>query len=105
MENEQSFHEYTEILRPYLPFAESTPLEPSDSLAELGLDSLNTVALLVEIESALGVIIPDDALTAETFATVGSLWSVVSDLMDPANETGTAEALRSGSGHGGTAGS
>ncbi|MBF9132822.1 SDR family NAD(P)-dependent oxidoreductase [Plantactinospora sp. S1510] len=85
--NEQSFHKYTELLRAYLPFSGPTPLQLSDDLAELGLDSLNTVALLVEIEDALGVTIPDEALTVETFSTVGSLWSTVSALAEDAART------------------
>ncbi|MGC4897458.1 SDR family NAD(P)-dependent oxidoreductase [Micromonospora sp. DT31] len=93
MGNEQSFHKYTEVLRAYLPFSGPTPLQHSDGLADLGLDSLNTVALLVEIEDTLGVTVPDEELTAETFSTVGTLWSVLSGLdtnasHTPADDTG-----------------
>src|SRR3712207_2788093 len=76
--NEESFRAYTAILKEYLPLSGPAPLEPSDSLVDLGLDSVNTVALLVGLEEAFGAHFPDEALTGDTFATVGSLWTVLS---------------------------
>jgi acyl transferase domain-containing protein/acyl carrier protein len=58
-------------------------LESSDSLVGLGLDSLNTVALLLRIEEAFEISLPDDALNAETFDTVGTLWHVVLEYLGP----------------------
>jgi acyl carrier protein len=79
--SEQSFRDYTNLLRTYLPLSGSAPLQPSHQLVDLGLDSLNTVALLVEIEEVFGVAIPDDLITADIFDTVESLWAVLSTLM------------------------
>jgi len=76
--NDVSFGRYAEILYEYLPLSEPDSLRPADSLVDLGLDSLNTVALLLRLEEDFGINLPDEELTAETFETVGSLWSVVS---------------------------
>lgn len=71
---------YEEVLRPHLPYAGDT-LGPDDVLADLGLDSLETIQLLLGLESAYGVTFPDELLTAETFSTVGALWVAVSALV------------------------
>lgn len=70
------------VLRPNLPLlAASVGLAPDASLAALGLDSLQTVSLLVELEETYEVVVPDDALTAETFASPTSLWEQISALL------------------------
>jgi acyl carrier protein len=70
--------EFEKLLRTYLPLlADDVPLTPGQLLADLGLDSLSTVGLLVDVEDAFGVQFPDDALTPDTFATASSLWAVV----------------------------
>ena len=46
-------------------------------LKELGLDSMQAVELLLDLEDELGIVLPDDAMTAETFATPGSLKAAV----------------------------
>lgn len=52
-------------------------LEPDAPLVAFGLDSMGMVALVFDVESALGVVLPDEALLPETFATAGSLWAAV----------------------------
>ncbi len=49
-------------------------------MAELGLDSMAVVDLLVAIEEASGVTVPDEFLTAEVFATPRTLWTVLTGL-------------------------
>jgi acyl carrier protein len=51
-------------------------------LADAGLDSLQSVALLVDLEEELGVAIPDHCLTADAFCTVKSLWELVEPFAD-----------------------
>ncbi|NUP50320.1 MAG: acyl carrier protein [Catenulispora sp.] len=76
---------FTGVLRRRLPLLGAGEDLPSDrTLADLGLDSLNAVELLFELEDALGVALPDDALRAENFQSADSLWR-------------TVEAARSGS--------
>ena len=72
---------FEELLKPHLPFAEAGALEPGDDLGGLGLDSMSIVQLLADIEDSYGVELPDDILNEETFATVGSLWLVLADLL------------------------
>ncbi len=71
---------FEEVVRPHLPRAAGKPLRADDKLAALGLDSLQTIQVLLDIEGAYEVSFPDELLTAETFATVGSLWSAVSSV-------------------------
>jgi acyl carrier protein len=68
---------FLEILKPHLPYAGSDDLAPTDDLAALGLDSMGVVRLLVDLEENYELDLPDELLTEETFATVGSLWATV----------------------------
>lgn len=73
---------FEETLRGFLPLlADTEPIRPDLRLADLGLDSLATVSLLLEVEEAFEVTIPDHLLTEDTFATPAGLWSVVESLL------------------------
>jgi acyl carrier protein len=66
------------ILRRRLKYLDADAALPDDApLQELGLDSMQAVELLLDLEDQLGVVLPDDAMTAETFATPGSLKAAV----------------------------
>jgi acyl carrier protein len=70
-------------LRAHLPLlAPDRPIVADLDLADSGLDSLATVSLLLELEDSFGVTFPDDQLVGATFETAGSLWLVVSRLVD-----------------------
>ncbi|MEV6923814.1 acyl carrier protein [Dactylosporangium sp. NPDC051485] len=72
------FEQFERALLHALPAA-APPLHPTDRLADYGLtDSLQLVQLVVHLEEALGTDLPDEALTVETFETIGTLWGVVS---------------------------
>jgi acyl carrier protein len=49
-------------------------------LSDLGLNSLGTVRLVMDIEDTLGISIPDELLVMETFASAEALWSVIAGL-------------------------
>ena len=69
------------VIRANVPFlAADEPLKPSASLFDLGLDSMGTVQLLLELEETFGVTFPDEALTPEVFASPASLWEVIREL-------------------------
>jgi acyl carrier protein len=51
-------------------------------LVDGGLDSLKSIRLVVDLEESLSLRIPDEFLTAAAFETVGSLWSMVSTLLN-----------------------
>jgi acyl carrier protein len=59
----------------YLPADEELPSDAS--LKSLGLDSMQAVELIFDLEDELGVALPDEAMTAQTFATAASLWAAV----------------------------
>ena len=71
------------LLRPYLKYVrdEDTVTE-DDDLVSLGLDSMGAIDLLLEIEDHFNVMIPDERLVEETFATPRALWDVISELRD-----------------------
>jgi acyl carrier protein len=77
LDQDKAFRKFMDLLCSYLPLAGSDSLDPSSELVDLGLDSFNTVEILVRLEEEFGVELPDEELTVETFATVGSLWSLV----------------------------
>ena len=81
MHDPELFDRYADLLRSLLPYVGEGPLDPALPLSDLGLDSLGIIQALVEIEAAFGIEFPDDWLTAETFASVGSLWDSVSTLL------------------------
>jgi len=78
--------EFQDILRPHLPYANSSDLTAPDELAGLGLDSMGVVQLLADLEDHFDMELPDDILNEETFATVGSLWQALSTLVASAGE-------------------
>lgn len=72
---------FENILRGYLPFLDDRePLTEDLSLREFGLDSLGTVELLGSLENTFNVRFTDDALTAASFQTPATLWTVLNDI-------------------------
>jgi acyl carrier protein len=57
-------------------------LPPDMSLADAGLNSFGTVALLVALEQGYDITIPDDVPVVDIFRTPGSLWEMVASLRD-----------------------
>jgi acyl carrier protein len=53
------------------------PLTPDTSLSEFGLDSFRTVELMVAVEAEYDIVIPEEGLVFDTFATPGALWATV----------------------------
>jgi acyl carrier protein len=71
-----------DILRPKLRFLAAGAVVPMDEdLGKLGLDSMASIDLLMEIEQQLGVQIPDELMTADTFATANHLLAVIEKLV------------------------
>jgi acyl carrier protein len=80
--------QFEALLRRHLSdMDESQEVGADDSLANLGLDSLATVGLLMELEEEFDIIVPDQMLTPDAFRTPGSLWGMVSGLRDGSNVT------------------
>jgi acyl carrier protein len=73
---------YMGVLRRHLRFVgEQEPIPPERTLVEVGLDSIGTINLLLDLEESFGVSFPGALLTAETFRTAGSLEEAVSSLV------------------------
>ena len=71
------------LLRPYLKYVHNVDaLKMDDDLGSSGLDSMGAIDLLLEIEDHFNVMIPDEKLVEETFATPRALWDVISELKD-----------------------
>ncbi|MFD0399829.1 acyl carrier protein [Kitasatospora sp. NPDC059811] len=71
--------EFEEILRRHLPMADG-PVSADELLADLGLDSLAMVNLVMDLEEGMGISVPDERLVSETFKTAGAVWAAVADL-------------------------
>ncbi|MES2506845.1 MAG: acyl carrier protein [Verrucomicrobiota bacterium] len=70
------------LLRPHLRMlAADTPIRLDDDLGKLGLDSLESIDVLMEIESEFGVAIPDDQITVDTLSTAGNLLQAIESQM------------------------
>jgi acyl carrier protein len=66
------------VLRKRLKYLAPEAAIPDDAqLKDLGLDSMEAVELLLDLEDELGIVLPDEAMTAETFATASSLRAAV----------------------------
>jgi acyl carrier protein len=66
------------ILRKRLKYLAPGAAVPDDApLRDLGLNSMEAVELLLDLELELGIVLPDEAMTAETFATLSSLRAAV----------------------------
>jgi acyl carrier protein len=80
-------NELERIVVPHLTYYRSTDrLDPDVELSDLGLDSLTSVRLLVDIESYFEIEIPFEDLVPETFRTLGSLNSAVERAIEAARE-------------------
>jgi acyl carrier protein len=74
---------FRKILLAHLPYAGSDEFAPDDDLPALGLDSIAAMHLLVDLEEAFDLELPDELITEEALATAGSLWQMVSGLITP----------------------
>ncbi|GAA0572075.1 hypothetical protein GCM10010172_65760 [Paractinoplanes ferrugineus] len=72
--------EFEQIIRRYLVLPAEQPLPADAQLAGLGLDSLGTVSVLMDLEEAFSVTFTDEQLVPETFATATALWGALSEL-------------------------
>jgi acyl carrier protein len=72
-------------VRPHLRLLKNDDrLDPDENLGETGLDSLASIDLLGKIEDAFGIMIPDEALTENTFTSLTTLAELVESLVAPA---------------------
>ena len=71
---------FLELLRAHLRYLDAdTALSSEADLRALGLDSMEAVNLMLDIEDEFAVVLPDSALTAATFGSAEALWAAVAD--------------------------
>ncbi len=61
-------------------------LDPALDLQAAGIDSLETIGLMVELESTFDVVLPDELLTIETFSSPSKLWSALESCLSGSAE-------------------
>ena len=73
---------FAALLREHLHLTEdAAELSPDDDLRLLGLDSVGTVALILELEEHYRVEFTAEALTASAWSTPASLWETLRSLL------------------------
>jgi len=81
------YYTFERVLRRHLTaLSTDEPIDGSLALAALGLDSMGTISLMLELEESLLITFPEELLanSREIFATKTSLWAVVESLLgDP----------------------
>jgi acyl carrier protein len=66
------------LLRPFLRLLPAEAELPMDAeLGRLGLDSLQSIDLLMTLEQEFGVTIPDEKITVESFSTPAHVLALV----------------------------
>ncbi|WP_411104860.1 acyl carrier protein [Streptomyces sp. cmx-4-9] len=75
---------FADTLRPHLRYlAPDQELRPEDRLRDLGLNSMQAIDLVFDLEDNCGVTLPDDQLTDGNFETAGTLWAAVESARAP----------------------
>jgi len=69
--------QFEEVLRRHLRSAKSDAINYDVELAQLGLDSMTAVAVLLDMEKMFGIKFPDDMLVEGTFRTATRLKEAV----------------------------
>ena len=76
---------FEQVLRKHLRLvAADEPIPLETKLVSIGLDSIGTINLLLDIEEAFTVSLPGSMLTPQTFETRATLQSAVATLMKEA---------------------
>jgi acyl carrier protein len=74
--------QFEEVLRRHLRSAKPDPINYNIELAQLGLDSMTAVAVLLDMEKTFKICFPDHMLVEGTFRTAGRLKEAVQKLRD-----------------------
>lgn len=70
--------EFEIVLRRHCRLADpAAALAPDVPLTSLGATSMEIISLIVDLEDAFGLQIPDDGLTPQAFATPRTLWAML----------------------------
>ncbi|MFB5563051.1 phosphopantetheine-binding protein [Bacillus cereus] len=70
---------FIQVLNNYLSDDVSNNFETT--LKDMGLDSMASIELLLELEDQFDIVFPDELLTEETFSTAKTLWESINKLI------------------------
>lgn len=84
------FERYRQLLVDSTPYLDAEELELDSRLADLGVDSISLLQLIVQLEEAFDLSMPDEVFSPETFESVESLWLVISSLLDSVHSARSA---------------
>jgi len=74
--------QFEEVLRRHLRSAKAESINYDVELAQLGLDSMTAVAVLLDMEKTFNIRFPDEMLVEGTFRTAGRLKEAVQMLRE-----------------------
>ena len=74
--------QFEECLRRHLRLAKPNAINYYMELAQLGMDSMTAVAVLLDMEKTFNIRFPDDMLVESTFRTAGKLKEAVQFLRE-----------------------
>lgn len=78
--------EFEDVLRRHCRFTTAgAAIAPNASLTELGMDSLQVVELIVDLEDCFEFCIPEPLLTPEVFAGPATIWKAIGPLVSVAD--------------------
>lgn len=66
-----------EIIGKYI---RATDISEDQDLREIGLDSMNMISLLLDIEEQFSIVVPDELLTSDSFSTIKKISGIVESL-------------------------
>lgn len=73
---------FEQCLRRHLRLLKSDSIDYAVDLAQLGLDSMTAVALLLDMEKTFAIRFPDEMIGEHTFRTAGALKKAVQQLLE-----------------------
>ena len=77
------------VIARYLPHGEDPcDIPDQEALAVLGIDSMRSIDLLLQLESTFGVTFPDESITAENFSTAANIARTLSATLDSSRTAG-----------------
>lgn len=80
MENNEIMNEVMNIVKSILQ-NEELSVRPDENLFELGLNSMKVVELIVHLEEAFEVMIPDQYLDGNNFYTIQEITNVIVEII------------------------
>lgn len=74
---------FIDLVKKYLKFWDKNKeIDVDENLKDLGLDSISSIQLLIEIEDTYDIIMSDEHLTDDTFSTISCLWKEVESIIN-----------------------